>query len=363
MQKILFISRAFPPIVGGIENQNFALSEWLPRYGEVTTIANTKGKKALPFFIPWMLVSLLWRAPRYDIILLGDGVLALLGWWVRLFFPRVKVFSVIHGLDLTFRNGLYQKFWVGMFIPSLNGLIAVGNETITEGVRRGISEHLFTFIPNGFSETRATTAVDKSALADILGRDVSDMKLILRVGRFVPHKGVPWFIRTIVPTLPPDTLFIAAGGRVHNAIPGDPDAFVEAAMFVADLGLEARVVLLPNISEEDLTMLLNAVDLVVSPNIAHKDSLEGFGLNVIEAASHGRTVIAADYQGLKDAVVDGENGFLIPREDADAWQNKIAEVLSDDFDRTAFGARAQAYTRAHFSWKQIAQKYITIITT
>lgn len=49
---ILFISRAYPPVTGGIENQNYALSQWLPRYATVTTIANRHGKKMLPLFYP-----------------------------------------------------------------------------------------------------------------------------------------------------------------------------------------------------------------------------------------------------------------------------------------------------------------------
>ncbi|KKW05308.1 MAG: Glycosyl transferase, group 1 family [Candidatus Moranbacteria bacterium GW2011_GWE1_49_15] len=41
--KILFISRAFPPVVGGIENQNYELSKWLPK-------VDGQGKEIPPFF-------------------------------------------------------------------------------------------------------------------------------------------------------------------------------------------------------------------------------------------------------------------------------------------------------------------------
>ena len=50
--KILFLSRAYPPITGGIENQNYALSVWLPTVTETKTIANLKGKAGLLFFLP-----------------------------------------------------------------------------------------------------------------------------------------------------------------------------------------------------------------------------------------------------------------------------------------------------------------------
>ena len=61
--KILFISRAYPPVTGGIENQNYALSVWLPKISDCYTLANTRGKKFLPFFLPYAIVYALLIAP------------------------------------------------------------------------------------------------------------------------------------------------------------------------------------------------------------------------------------------------------------------------------------------------------------
>ena len=36
--KILFISRAYPPVVGGIENQNYELGKWLGEIAEIKII-------------------------------------------------------------------------------------------------------------------------------------------------------------------------------------------------------------------------------------------------------------------------------------------------------------------------------------
>jgi len=49
--KILFISRAFPPVIGGIENQNYELSLWLAKISQVKTIANRFGKTFFQTFI------------------------------------------------------------------------------------------------------------------------------------------------------------------------------------------------------------------------------------------------------------------------------------------------------------------------
>ena len=70
--KILFISRAYPPVTGGIENQNYELSVWLSKAVEVKTIANRHGRKFLPIFAPYALLSALFKMHAYDAVLLGD---------------------------------------------------------------------------------------------------------------------------------------------------------------------------------------------------------------------------------------------------------------------------------------------------
>jgi len=71
--KILFISRAYPPIVGGIENQNYELGKWLGRIADVKIIANTHGRKFLPLFAPYALLRAVLNISKYDVLLLGDG--------------------------------------------------------------------------------------------------------------------------------------------------------------------------------------------------------------------------------------------------------------------------------------------------
>ena len=122
--KILFISRAFPPITGGIENQNAALAEWLPKHATVRTLANPYGKKFLPFFLPYVTLRALVTARQYDVILFGDGVLSIVGFILKKFFPQKKIVSIVHGLDLTYPSPFYQKYWVQKFLPTLDGLIA-----------------------------------------------------------------------------------------------------------------------------------------------------------------------------------------------------------------------------------------------
>ncbi len=49
--KLLFVSHSYPPIKGGIENQNYNLAKGLEKLIKVKVIANGRGKWFLPFFL------------------------------------------------------------------------------------------------------------------------------------------------------------------------------------------------------------------------------------------------------------------------------------------------------------------------
>lgn len=351
--RVLFISRAYPPVLGGIENQNYELSQWLAKCTPMTTIANTKGKKALPFFLPWMMMRLLFLMRNYDILLVGDGVLAILIWWIKPFFPQKKYVSVVHGLDLTYTLPLYQKLWLGHFLPMCDHLIAVGNHTISEGVKRGIKREKFSFVPNGIYPEKFTKKdYTHSDLIALIGDHYKDHKVIVTTGRLARRKGVAWFIRNVLPRLDDDILYAVAGD-------GNDRENIDTA--INETKQQKKVLLLGRVSDEQRDTLMHTGDLFVQPNIKVDGDMEGFGISVIEAGVSGITVLASELEGLKDAIKDGQNGFLVQHEDTDAWVTKVKQLLSDDFDRVSFEKKAQRYVIDHYSWDKIAQQYCTVL--
>ncbi|MCK4635953.1 MAG: glycosyltransferase family 4 protein [Candidatus Moranbacteria bacterium] len=364
--KILFISRAYPPIFGGIENQNYGIANSLAEIADTKIIANKKGKKNLPLFIPYIFIYLLFNSRKYDVILFGDGVLAPLGQWVKWFNKKTKFASIVHGLDITYayKKSLMGKIYRAINIPALkklDKLIAVGNYTVKESIKIGIKKEKCIFIPNGIYPDEYFKSHTREELAKLIDMNLTGKKVIFRMGRFVPHKGVHWFIEKVMPKLPENFVFIAMGGRVSKSTAGDEDSFVLSEKAVKKNNLENRVRLLTNLTDKEKTILFNTTDLVVSPNIDIHGSMEGFGINAIETGVCERVVLSADFQGLKDAVIDGKNGFMVPHENAEAWIGKVNELLSDDFDRVAFGKKTREFNIKNFSWEIIAKKYLDVL--
>ncbi|MEP7162638.1 MAG: glycosyltransferase family 4 protein [Candidatus Moraniibacteriota bacterium] len=364
--KILFISRAYPPVIGGIENQNHALSVWLGKNAEVKTLANTRGKNFLPFFVPWATLRALFLLRRYDVLLLGDGVLAPLGCFVSWFFPKKAIVSVIHGLDLTFaeKKSLLSRLYKAINLPalrSLDGIICVSQETRNVALSIGIQPERAFVIPNGVDPGYLRISATRNDLSHLLGEETQEKKVVVRIGRFVKHKGVEWFIRNVVPTLPENVLFVAAGGVASGKAPGDKNIFPACEKTVQELHLEKKVRLLKNVPWKDIQILLNTGDLAVAPNIRVPGSMEGFGISVIEAAICGLPIVVSRLEGLQEAVVDGENGFFVEPEDQQGYAKKIIELLNDDSARKAFGQKAALYTEEHFAWSVISLRYIELL--
>lgn len=361
--RILFISRAYPPVIGGIENQNYELSKWLPKHAEVHTIANTRGRKFIPIFVPYALIKSLFLFRKYDAVLLGDGVLSIIGWFLKIFYKK-PVLSVVHGLDINYNSSsldvffekalvkVYQSLWVKIFIPKLDKLIAVGNTTIKIGLEAGIPEEKFVFIPNGVDIDAFIGDYSRKDLERITNMDLGNKKVILTLGRLAKRKGVAWFVSNVMPKLDENILYFIAGDGV------DKENIKRA---ILESNLEDRVKMFSEVSNEDRKILYNTADLFVQPNIKVKGDVEGFGMVVIEAASCKRVVLASELEGLKDAIVNGKNGFLAESKNAEQYAKKISALMLDDSLREKFGEKAREYVKENLSWEKVSKKYVAII--
>ncbi|MEA1926153.1 MAG: glycosyltransferase family 4 protein [Patescibacteria group bacterium] len=362
--RILFLSHSYPPIVGGVENHNCSLASHLKEISDVTVLANSKGKKALPFFLIYTFVRSFFAMTRHDVCLCGSGVLAPLCAVLRFFHPQKRFYCVTHGLDVTYaeRSGFLPLIYRKINIPSLkkmDRIFMVGNPTVEEAVKQGVPRDKCVVIPNGVDPGELQEKHSRAELEGLLKINLEDKKVILRLGRFVPHKGTSWFIKSVMPLLPDSVIFVVAGNRVSENTAGDKDDYPLCEKIIKEEKLEKRVLLLPSLPQKDLKILLNTVDLVVSPNIKVPGTMEGFGINVIEAGVCGRFVVASDLEGLADAIENGQNGILIEPENAEHWQKKIQAIFDAGGEFIEkFGDRAADYVERRFSWDSIAKRFL-----
>lgn len=143
-----------------------------------------------------------------------------------------------------------------------------------------------------------------------------DVELILTVGRQEPQKGQTGLVEAFARIADRRPLaLLAIAGRPGNA--GD-----ELEEAIRRTGLTERVRLLGH--RNDVPDLMCAADLFVFPSL-----WEGLGGALIEALALEVPIIASDIPPLREVVVGGENGLLVPPGDQAALAEAMAQVLED----------------------------------
>ena len=80
---------------------------------------------------------------------------------------------------------------------------------------------------------------------------------------------------------------------------------------------------------------------------------EGFGVTCLEAMAHARPVVATDVGGLRDLVVDGETGLVVPPRDPGALRAALERLLGDRALRRRLGAAGRMCAQERFSWHAV----------
>jgi glycosyltransferase involved in cell wall biosynthesis len=87
---------------------------------------------------------------------------------------------------------------------------------------------------------------------------------------------------------------------------------------------------------------------------------EGFGVTCLEAMAHARPVVASAVGGLRDLVVDGETGLLVPPRDTRALREALDRLLGDRELRRRFGEAARERAQERFSWDAVTEATIGV---
>jgi phosphatidylinositol alpha-1,6-mannosyltransferase len=177
-----------------------------------------------------------------------------------------------------------------------------------------------------------------------------DTVVLLTIGRLVRRKGVAWFAAQVLPGV------TGVGGRrcVH-LVAGAGPAEDRIRRVARSKGLAGTVRLLGRVDDATRELLLRGADLFVQPNIHVYGDMEGFGLVNVEAAVRDLPVLAADIEGIPDAVVDGGTGWLVTSEDAPRWRRRLLEVTADLDELEAHGRRFGATARELYSPERFAR--------
>ncbi|MEM1121271.1 MAG: glycosyltransferase family 4 protein [Bacteroidota bacterium] len=377
--KILFISHKYPPSIGGMEKHAYKLRNRLAQQHEIVPLIydNKEGRFAFFRKLEKRAIRLFRRHSDIDLIYVNEGLLAC---FVARFkrWTTVPIVATVHGLDVVFPNSVYQYF-VKKQLTKLDGLIAVSRATAAACIDRGIPKEKVIVINNGIDHDLKEVETDSQFLAQLERTHQLSLKgknILVTMGRPVKRKGFSWFVEKVMPQLPKDTVLLLIGPRkgTKNGLFSLLPTFIKKQLELAfsmssdemDLAKAAqisenqsRVIEVGKLPFAEVQQLLRVAHLFIMPNRRVKGDMEGFGLVALESAILGTPVAASGIEGIRDAVQDGKNGYLLPPENASAWSEKVAAILDNKKELVDFSQSAKRYTLRQFSWEKMTDAYHT----
>ncbi|MGO9339095.1 MAG: glycosyltransferase [Terracidiphilus sp.] len=160
-------------------------------------------------------------------------------------------------------------------------------------------------------------------------------------GRLEPVKDYPTLLRAMVDVPQPSRLVIAGAGPQES----------ELRRLTRELGLERRVRFLG--FELDVRPWMQAADAFVQSSL-----WEGLPMGLLEAAACALPAVATDVPGTREAVVEGQTGFLVNAASFPALQEGMARMMRlTEQERHAIGERARQFVMERFSLDAVLDRW------
>jgi len=166
-----------------------------------------------------------------------------------------------------------------------------------------------------------------------------DTPVIVMVARFATQKD-PVVVLRATAQLPFDFRLIFVGD-------GPTKASVEAK--ARSLALDGKVSFLGDRS--DVPELLAKAHV-----FALGTNWEGLPISILEAMRAGLPVVASDVGGVREEVVDGETGFVVPQGDADTMRERLRLLLAQPELRIRMGLAGRRRFEQLFSIAKMIEK-------
>ncbi len=173
-----------------------------------------------------------------------------------------------------------------------------------------------------------------------------DEFVVICVARLIRDKGIDVLIAAVervAASSPKVSLLVVGDGEERSALEAH-----------ARLRLKDRARFLGFVEDPD--GVYPAADLLALPT-----RMDGAPMVPKEAARFAVPSVASDVGGVRDSIIDGETGLLVPAEDVAALARAIQRVVEDNQLRRRLGENARRFAELEFSESGMLKAYADVL--
>ncbi len=242
-----------------------------------------------------------------------------------------------------------------------DAVVAVSQETKADVLRLfDVDESKVHLVYNGIDPQEYR--VSGSGRETLLAQGIDPEKpYVLFVGRIARQKGIVHLVNAIKHFDPGFQVVLCAGAPDTPQIAAE----MQAAVAAAQTAREGVIWIEKMLDKRRVIELYAQAAVFVCPSI-----YEPFGIINLEAMACETAVVASAVGGIKEVVVHGETGFLVPLKqmtespfepvDPDRFARDLAarvnELMADPAKRECFGKAGRRRAEEQFSWAAIAKQ-------
>jgi len=321
-------------LIGGQSDFLFASQT---RSGRLVTISELVREPApLKDVIALYKMYRLIRSRRYHIVHTHTAKAGMLGRLAGFVCNTPLVIHTLHGS--TFRDSLHPwrsrlyQILERMAARATSQFVTVGEDLreIYLGARIGRADRYIT-IRSGFELERFRLQPQEverrgQAMRDSLGLS-ADGPVVGTAGRLEIRKGHSYFLQAAQQVLQqqPEVVFLIAG---------DGPAGRELVQQARRLGIERSVRFLGH--RYDIEDVMACMDVFALTSL-----WEGLPRVLVQAAALGKPIVSFDIEGVREVVVDGKNGYVLPLRDVQGLAEKIHQLTVNRANAVRMGERGR----------------------
>ena len=243
-----------------------------------------------------------------------------------------------HDMDLASVGGRVLPKWTVDTLAFADALILLSESQRdylhrSEGVGRSrLATTREVVIANGIAMPEVPTAADRARARLLIGAADDDfvVGIVARLSAQKAHDVLFAAVAKAACEVPGIRVVVIGGG----------DRESELQALAEELGIDERTRFLG--VRRDVADLLPGLDVACLSSVH-----EGVPITLIEAMAAGLPVVATDCGAVRDLVVDGETGFVVPVGDADQLGERLVRLAGDDAARVRLGANGRQRAEQH----------------